>query len=223
MVWIAASFSELRMAIAVNGADSQILFDSNDYNDWILLTVYRMTWMIIQKSTKLWKIPPEVLSHLDSLTLTIREVNRSCRADLWEWPRSCHVRLRSNPGKARYSWVTPKRKAPLTQNLSGAWEWMWHQTILHEIDFDFASRSAPESIGGGTRKSETHWIRGSPIGIDTILKGCEIVTLKLFNIAGNAKWSRLSKRSSIGKIWEGWSFNRPNEALLFEFPILTSP
>jgi predicted FMN-binding regulatory protein PaiB len=32
------------------------------------------------------------------------------------------MRLRYNPDKAGYSRITPKRKAPLTQNLRGVWE-----------------------------------------------------------------------------------------------------
>jgi hypothetical protein len=29
----------------------------------------------------------------------------------------------------------PKRKARVTQNVSDASEWIWHQTILNEIEF----------------------------------------------------------------------------------------
>jgi hypothetical protein len=46
-----------------------------------------------------------------------------------------HIRLWSNPDKTRYSRITPKRKAPLAQNRSGGWEWIWHEAILNQIQF----------------------------------------------------------------------------------------
>jgi hypothetical protein len=46
-----------------------------------------------------------------------------------------YIKLWDHPDKAGSSLITPKRKAPLTQNLSGAWEWLWHETILNQIQF----------------------------------------------------------------------------------------
>jgi hypothetical protein len=46
-----------------------------------------------------------------------------------------HIRLWDNPDKAAYSRITPKTEATLTQSLGGAWAWMWHETILNQIQF----------------------------------------------------------------------------------------
>jgi hypothetical protein len=37
--------------------------------------------------------------------------------------------------RSKYSRVTPKRKAPRTENVRGRQEWMWHQPPLNEIEF----------------------------------------------------------------------------------------
>jgi hypothetical protein len=42
-----------------------------------------------------------------------------------------HIRLWHNPDKAGDSRNKLRRKAPRTQSLSGASEWMWHETILN--------------------------------------------------------------------------------------------
>jgi hypothetical protein len=94
--------------------------------------------------------------------------HQSCRADIFEWPGQkktqmgektqnqvsktrIQIRLRSNQGKAGFLRIMLKRKALLTQNLSGVWERMWYQTILKEIKVCSICNSQWENRGAGPK------------------------------------------------------------------------